>query len=136
MELADTSFITGVGLRLHGMPLVNNSYVDRDSIDSDNDSALLCHTDNTDCCNRKHSQTVTGNWYSVTGDALDINMVASGHGMGEFPSQSSLSVSRGPGVVRLLRQQQASPMELGQLYCEVPDVRGVSQRLFINLSEL
>lgn len=121
------------------MPIANNSYVDMDSIGSDDDSALHCHTNNISCCNdHKVSGTVIGNWYSANGEALDniMTMMASGDGREVYLSQSSLSVSRGQGVVCLLRQQQGTPIELGQLYCEVPDDKGVNKTLFINLSEL
>lgn len=120
------------------MPIANNSYVGMDSIGSDDHSALLCHTDNiVNCCNSKDSvnETALGNWYFANGESLeneDDNM-ASGHGM---LSPRSLIVTRGQGVVRLLILQPVSPVELGQLYCQVPNIKGENKRLFINLSKL
>ena len=99
-------------------------------IGSDDDSALLCLTDKTDCCNSTLSPdgNALGNWYFANGEALED--------LANSMAPRSLFVTRGQSVVRLLQLQPASTMELGQLYCEVPDTQGVHKRVSINLCKL
>ena len=115
------------------MAIANNSYVGLDSIGNDDASALLCHTDNTDCCTPNGH--ALGNWYSASGHSLENdNGVASGHGMEDLLPQSSLIVTRDVSIVRLLRRNELdSPLELGQIYCEIPNAEGVNQRIYISL---
>ena len=127
----------GVYLSLRGVAIANNSYVNIDSIGSDDASALLCHTDKTDCCNATLSPngTTEGNWYYTNGDAVGTHDENEGSALTmDDMSATSFTVNRGPSEVRLLLAN--SPQEGGNFYCEVPDADDISQMLYVNICEL
>ena len=79
--------------------------------------ALLCYTDNIQCCND------TGQWFKLGGgDVGDVN------GTGDF------YVTRGVGVVRLHRRNNTSPS--GIYCCEVPNALSVNIRTCIDIGRL
>ena len=66
-------YAAGVHFSLRGTEIANNSFVDIDSIGSDDTGALLCHTDNPNCCNSTESlnDSVIANWYFDNGTAYE-----------------------------------------------------------------
>ena len=134
------SFISGVSLSLRGIPIANNGYVDVDSIGSDDDGALICHTDNTDCCTSTllpEGDGELGHWYTPGGDNLEdlaIPVEPMASGMGDMILSL---VTRGQSLVRLIQVVKlVRVVDLGQFYCEVPDAKGEMQRVYVNLCEL
>ena len=132
-------FIPGISLSLRGIPIANNSYVDVDSIGSNENGALICCTDMTDCCTSTLSPggVEIGHWYTPGGDnleALDIPIEPMASGMGEM--MPSL-VIRGQSLVLLIQVVKlVTIVDLGQFYCEVPDAKGETQRVYVNLCKL
>ena len=79
--------------------------------------ALLCYTDNVQCCND------TGQWFKQgEGDVGDVN------------GDGDLYVSRGLGVVRLHRRNNTFPS--GVHCCEVPDAQSLNIRTCANIGGL
>ena len=93
----------------------NNSIVTVDDI-AENDGALLCYTNNVECCSSGQ-----GEWYFPNGTTVGT----SGAG-GDFYR------NRGPSVVRLNRRNNAM-MPTGVFRCEVPDARGTNQSIYIRI---
>ena len=127
----------GVHLSHRGVAIANNSYVDIDSIGSDDDGALLCHTDKTDCCNStiapNGTTEMSGHWYNPYGVAIESQDDNEEATMGDM-SATSFAVSRGQNVIRL-SQVNSSSRELGHFYCEVPDANDINQMLYISICE-
>ena len=119
-------------LSLGGHNVINNSYVDIDQIGSNDTSALLCHTNKTDCCNTTLSPNATalGSWYysndTVVGVSGDSNN-----------STAFFAVNRGDGVVRLFQNSSSSSnSEVGQFYCVIPDANNTDRTVYVNICEL
>ena len=119
----------GVYLSLGGTVIANNSFVDIDSIGSNDTSALLCHTNETHCC----SSTDT-NWYYENGTAV--------RNIGDIPDNDSSDVvfvsSRGQSVINLLLSQHAdkNTTERGHFYCLISDADGLNHTLHVNICKL
>ena len=101
--------------------LGGKTYVDGDIIlitdirDGD-DNALLCVTDNTNCCDVQR----IGEFYYPDGSAVG------------YSTTNSLYRNRGSQVVRLNRRDNTlSPV--GRYRCEIPDSSGTIQRIYINI---
>ena len=115
----------GVSLSLNGTTIANDSYVDVNDIGHVNDSALLCHTNKSDCC-RSNNVNIS-NWFFPNDTRVQSFEIFLGK------NTSSFSRNRGDRVVRLLRAR--TPAERGRFYCQVPDVNGVIQTIFVNIGE-
>ena len=111
----------GVYLSLNEVVIANNSYVDADDIGEDN-AALLCHTDKTDCCTNEMGQERAGEWYYPSGTRVSTMGV----------SQDEFYRDRGTQVVRLNRQQ-GKIAERGLFLCKVPDADMVPVSIFVNI---
>ena len=102
--------------------LRGRTYLDGDTvliteIGEGDDAALLCVTDNTNCC---ASQTI-GEFYYPDGSVVNVR------GSGD-----SLYRNRGDGFIRLNRRNNAlSP--LGKYRCNIPDSSGVFQNIYIDI---
>ena len=109
-----------VRFMLGGQTYMNNSIVAINDIGEGNntsgeDSALLCVTDNVDCCNNTN-----GEFYYPNNSAVG------------FSSTNSWYRNRGPQVVRLNRRNGVlSPT--GRYKCEVPDFSGMNQSIYITV---
>ena len=122
----------GVYLSLNGTNITNNSYVDIDSIGSDDNGALICHTD---CC-MSPNVTAEGNWYYPNGtvvrtakDYMDDNASAA-----FFVSNRS---QREIHLLRTMNNHSAIDSErLGHFYCVITDTNDTNHTLFINICEL
>ena len=100
--------------------LRGKTYVDGDIIlitdIGEADDALLCVTDNTNCCGVQRM----GEFYYPDGSAIGYSVT------------NSLYRNRGSQVVRLNRRNNTlSPV--GRYRCEIPDSSGATQRIYINI---
>ena len=119
-----------VSLSLKGADIANDGYVDVDDIGYDDDAtALLCHTNNIDCC--RMSTSVSGNWHFP-----DKTVVESMSSIKQVNNAASDYFARngGAGVVRLYRV--GNPTDRGHFYCVVPNAAGVDQTIYVNLCKL
>ena len=80
------------------------------------DDALLCMTDNTECCRTGGN----GKLFYPDGTAVF------------FSISNSLYRNRGEQVIRLNRRNGATS-PLGRYRCDIPDVSGVTRSIFINI---
>ena len=104
-------------LSLNGQVYTNNSDILLTEIGVGVGGALLCYTDNAQCCND------TGRWFKLGGgDVGDVN------GVGDF------YVTRGLSVVRLHRRNNTSPT--GMYCCEVPNAQSQAMRTCANIGGL
>jgi hypothetical protein len=117
--------IDGVGLILKGTRITNNSYVDVDDI-GENGDALLCTTNNTNCCNKP-----MGEWYFPGSNNMTVGI------KGNPPNNNEFYRNRGsgPGVVRLHRRRSSSKSKRGRFRCEVPDADNKMQMFFVNIGK-
>ena len=115
---------TGVSLSLRGTTFSNNSVVSITDI-GDGEDALLCHTDNTQCCRVRDNlpdRVAFGLWFFPNGDEV-------GNDDGDFFR------NRGESIVRLNRRNNAhSPT--GRYRCEIPDASSEEQTLYVDVGEL
>jgi hypothetical protein len=111
-----------VYLSLNGEEPANNSEVTVTDIGDRMEGALLCYTDNAQCCNT--SPTVnTGRWFQLDGDDV-----------GDQSGPGGFYVTKGPNVVRLHRRNNTSPP--GTYCCEVPDARSINMTSCANIGRL
>ncbi len=100
--------------------LSERTYYDGDTLlitdIGEGDNALLCVTDNTECCR-------TGG----DGEFFYPDDTAVG-----FSISNSLYRNRGEQVIRLNRRNSATP-PLGRYRCDILDASGVSRSIFINI---
>ena len=115
------ALLTAVTLR--GVHYPNNSEVLLTDI-GEGDNALLCLTDNTQCCRGSDNPfgVFLGQWYFPNGSTPRGS-----------PSGNSIYRTRGPSVVRLNRRNNATS-PTGLYRCEIPDASGTTQTLFVNLT--
>ena len=123
----------GVYLSLGGTKIANNSFVDIDSIGSNDTSALLCHTNKLDCCNYMSlNETEQGNWYFDNGTAHEEITATN--------TSNMLFVSnRGQGVIRLLLNHLVdnnTETMIGHFYCLISDANGTDHTIHVNICEL
>ena len=105
----------GVKFMLHNQTYLNNSVVAIDDI-GEGDNALLCVTDNTECCSNR-----VGQFYYPDNTTVS------------FSGTNSLYRNRGPHVVRLNRKNNVlSPT--GIYRCEIPDANGDMQDVYIDIT--
>ena len=91
-----------------------------DNIGEGDAAALLCLTDNTACCARDQSGgVILGDWYYPNG----TRVVNNGDGWDFYKN-------RGQSVVRLNRRRGGVT---GIYHCEIPDVAGVFQTIYIGV---
>ena len=107
-----------VWFSLNGAIYQNNSCVALEDI-GENDTALLCVTNSTDCCNVTNTSSAKGNWL--------------------FPNETRVPSSnkrwdfyrtRGEMAVQLHRRRGG---EEGIYRCEVPDAMNVLQTIYIGV---
>ena len=110
-----------VNFVLHGQTYLNHSTVAFNDI-GEGDNALLCVTDKIDCCKPPNGDNVQGEFYYPNNNL--VNNQAAG---------DSLYRNRGPQVVRLNRRN-AVLLITGVYRCEIPDSRGRTQNIYINVT--
>ena len=111
-----------VKLMLRNQTYLNNSIVAINDI-GEGENALLCVTDNPDCCKPPNGDTSQGEFYYPDNTAVG------------FSSTNSLYRNRDTQVVRLNRRN-GTPSTTGIYRCEIPDSTGRNQRLYINIAGL
>ena len=104
---------------LRGETYLNNSVVSRRLIGEGN-AALLCVTDNVNCC----SASSGGEFYYPNGNKVKVRAAG-----------DSLYRNRRAQVIRLNRRNFGATSPLGRYRCEIPDSRGVMRNLYINFVE-
>ena len=116
----------GVSLSLRGTTYSNNSVVSITDI-GEGDDALLCQTNNTQCCRARDNPNRVGfgQWFFPNGDeVMHVN-----DGAGDFYRNRHVS------IVRLNRRNDAlSPT--GCYRCKLLDASGVNQTIYVNIGEL
>ena len=90
----------------------------------EDDGALLCHTNKTDCCG---SPYLIGEWYFPNGNQVQILGYAHRNASHYFYR------NRGSQVVRLNRVM--NPPERGRFFCKVPDSSGELQAIYVNVGK-
>ena len=100
---------------LKGVRYENNSVINIHAI-GEGEGALLCKTDNPDCCGCSH----VGAFYHPHGARVPA-----------YNSQrQSFYRKRGDQVIRLNRKSGTSS-PTGRYCCEIPDADGVIQKIFV-----
>ena len=116
---ACTFLLTGVVV-LNGAVIPNNGFVLLDNI-GESSNSLCCLTDNRMCC--AHSQSpnmdILGDWYYPNGT-----------GVANVGVMWGFYRNRGQSVVRLNRRRGGVT---GIYRCEIPDVTGLNQTMFIGV---
>ena len=115
----------GVSLSLRGITYSNNSVVSIIDI-SEEDDALLCQTNNTECCRMRDnpSKVAFGQWFFPNGSEVMHSVDGGDFYRNRFTS-----------IVRLHRRNNAlSPT--GRYHCVIPDASGVNQTIYVNIGEL
>ena len=114
-------------LSLNSIPYANGGYILIANIGEKVEGnrkgeALLCYTDNTQCCN--NTSMNMGQWFQLGGEDIGVES-----GTGGF------YISRGPSVVRL-HKKNSTTSPTGLFCCEVPDARSVTVRTCANIGGL
>ena len=81
------------------------------------ENALLCRTNNADCCKSSRN----GEFYYSNGTVVPIRKAGRG-----------FYRDRGEGEIRLNRLEEAT-LPMGKFRCEIPDANGDIQNLYITL---
>ena len=113
--------LADVWFSLNGTIYQNNSIVTLEDI-GENDDALLCKTDNHNCCRYPHTgvmRTAIGNWFFPNETRVP--------GVGK---QWDFHRDRGASVVRLYRRRGG---EEGIYRCEIPDSLNVIRTIYIGV---
>ena len=103
-------------MSLNSESIANNSFIDIDSIGSNDTSALLCHINSTGSCNG----TITGNWFYHNGTPVttfeDIAAASNSN-------ETFFVTNRNQSVIQLHQFQPASDSssEIGHFYCVADD---------------
>ena len=97
----------------------NNSIVTLTDI-AEGDRALLCFTDETNCCGGSRDMRM-GEWYYPNGSVVERDRDGA-----RFYRNRSTSVVR-------LHQRGNTAMPTGVFHCEVPVASGVNQRTYIGV---
>ena len=125
-------------LSLKGVIFYNNSHIDIKNIGRDTDQeALLCHTDNTNCCGTEQTTDgkVKGEWYYPNGSrVLSINDIHDNYRQYEDSNIASIFLTnRSQSVVRLYHG--GNPTKKGQFCCEIPDHQETNQTLCVSIGK-
>ena len=113
------SLSLGVYFELKGERYDNNSVVNILAI-GEGSSALLCKTNKQDCCGTLPNRF--GEFYYPHGARVSI-----------FITGDGFYRNRGNQMIRLNRRNDVSS-PTGRYSCEIPDASGITQKLFINIS--
>ena len=117
MNVAD-----GVTLSLNGADIANNSYVNVHDIGDTEENALLCQTDEINCCKSPRA----GEWYFQDGTTVKNNDDSMAASLDNFFYRD-----RGDRVVRL--KGVGNPHQRGLFWCEVPTQYNGNQSIFVNI---
>ena len=120
MALSSLPGVADVKFSLNGTIYQNNSIVTLEDI-GEGDDALLCVTDQRNCCKSSHTVmgNTFGNWYFPNGTRVPSS-----------DSKWDFYRSRGQSVVRLHRRRGG---EDGIYHCVILDSLSVTQTIFIGV---
>ena len=112
--------VADVRFSFRGTIYQNNSIVTLEDI-GDDDDALLCITDQRNCCRPSHTvmRTVFGGWYFPNGTWVP-----------SAGQQWDFHRTRGQSVVLLHRRRDG---EDGIYRCEIPDIEHVNRSIYIGV---
>ena len=113
------SFPAGVYFELNGQKYPNNSVVTISAI-GENDNALVCKTDKTECCGTLPNRF--GQFYYPNTAQVPINRA--GDGFYRNRGSQMIRLNRRPGTVG----------PTGLYSCEIPDSSGTNRKIFVNLT--
>ena len=118
-------------LSLRGITLYNNSHVNVNDIGGDTDrEALLCHTENIDCCTGVRA---LGEWLYPNGSAVNsVAEIDSNHELNRSNINQFLA-SWSQSSLRLFHV--GVPTERGCFCCVIPDGLGLDQTMCVNLGK-
>ena len=114
---------TDVYLSLNDVIIPNNSHVVISDIGSTENTALICNT-NRPVINNFNTRHSGGNWYGSNGTRVG------GMGSDDVPG---FVRTRGPMVVRLLRNTATDPPSEGIYHCVVEDDTMTEHTLYVRL---
>ena len=118
------SNVDDIWFSLNGRTYKNNSLVTLDDI-GENDTALLCMTNLSDCCQSPYAGSVMSDWWFPNGTAVpSANLSETSDLNWEFYSD------RGQMVVRMYRRRGGVS---GIYRCEIPDSVNVTQTIYIGV---
>ena len=112
---------TEIAIFLDGNLYRNNSLVNISDIGSTNSEALLCLTNNKECCPTNGARE---EWYTPTGTPV-----------GDSDIDADFLRNSGHSVVYLLRLNNATS-PTGVFRCEIPDNSGTSQNIYVGIYPL
>ena len=113
-------FYTDVTFAHGGALYGNNSILTITDIGEDVHSALLCITNNVNCC---ESNRGVGGWYLPNGTFIDRN-----------DQTLNFYQNRGSSVLRLFQRSGAtSQLQHGIFHCQIPDASGALLHIYIGL---
>ena len=110
---------TGIYLSLNNDTIPNYGYVLISDVGSSDDTALICHTNHLATTNRDHTNS-GGDWVAPNG--ITVNASVPG-----------FRRSRGPMMVRLLRNTTTDPPSEGIYHCLVEDDTLTEQTVYVGL---
>ena len=118
------SDVDDIWFSLNGRMYKNNSLVTLEDI-GENDTALLCMTNLSDCCQSPYAGSVMSDWWFPNGTAVpSANLSGTSDLNWEFYSD------RGQMVVCMHRRRGG---EDGIYRCEIPDSMNVTQSIYIGV---
>ena len=120
-----------LSLSLRGVTIHNNSHINIDDIGGNNDQeALLCHTDNVNCCTREHTDSqrdeeALGEWYYGNGSMVSfVDGTIDNDSRNDSFINSNFFASSGQSVIRLF--YRGSSINGGKFCCRIPDKAGLN----------
>ena len=110
-----------VRFSLNGTTYQNNSVITLEDI-GEGDDALLCITDQRNCCRNADAGVVFGNWFFPNGVRVPSETVND--------TRWNIYRTRGQSVVRLHRRRGGAE---GIYHCEIPDTSNIIQSIYIGV---
>lgn len=106
-------------MSLNNESIANNSFIDIDSIGSNDTSALLCHINSTENCS---STSLNGDWFYHNGTLVQDATTST------YCNSSFFASSGGQSVIRLHYSPSVDndSTETGHFYCMVSDDNNIS----------
>ena len=124
-----------MSLSLNGKTVPNDSYVLVSDIGTENNNALLCNTDRSDCCRSgDHPNGIAqGHWYRP--DGIEVMSFTTEDAANPGPPRNFFYRSRGTRIVRLSRRGNPPQSQRGRFRCVIPDASGMDVTLYVNIGE-
>ena len=114
-------------LSLRGDTTPNDGYVLITEI-GEEDAALHCNTDRTDCCGNSDG-VAQGEWYRPDGSRV----LSYTDEFAQDPDRNFFSRNRGTGIVRL--NKFGNPSQRGRFRCVLANAAGDTVTMYVNIGE-